>query len=58
MKILLVDLCMRKEEHVFFNSAFTKIISDIYPSATIYFYGDKEHCLRIQSELTLKIIHN
>ena len=51
MKILLVDLCMRKEEHVFFNSAFTKIISDIYPSATIYFYGDKEHCLRVQSEL-------
>lgn len=51
MKLLLVDLCMRKEEHVFFNSAITKIISDVYPNTNIYFYGDREHCLRVQSEL-------
>ncbi len=42
---------MRKEEHVFFNSAFTRIMSDVYPDANIDFYGDREHCLRVQLEL-------
>lgn len=51
MNVFFVDLSMRNEEHVFFNSAFVRICHSIFENARFLFYGDKQHCSNVKTEL-------
>ena len=42
MKVLVCDMCMTGVGHVYFNSAFIKILSDVYCD-DILFYADRTH---------------
>lgn len=45
------DMCMRNSEHIFFNSAFIRILSKTYPNAKLIFYGEQKHCKFLSQEL-------
>lgn len=50
MKYIVLDLSMRGREHVFFNSAFLKMLR-IISEERIEVYADQSHCMNLKNEL-------